>query len=83
MAVTNNRLLISESHDNLNRCIPYRGKPNQHDMYAFHASPHTHDVRFLRAVPVHDNLSQATNSVGRALLLLRKNAPDTTPSPAE
>jgi hypothetical protein len=33
MANTNKRLLISESHDDLNRCTPCRGKPNQHDAY--------------------------------------------------
>jgi hypothetical protein len=30
MTVTNKRLLISESHGDLNRCTPYRGKPDQH-----------------------------------------------------
>jgi hypothetical protein len=83
MAVTNKRLLISDSHGDLNRCTPCRGKPDQHNMYASHASTRTSGIRFLRAVPVRDNLSQATNSVGQTLLLLRKRASDTTPSPAE
>jgi hypothetical protein len=30
MTGTNKRLLISESHDNSNRCTPSRGKPDQH-----------------------------------------------------
>jgi hypothetical protein len=40
MAAMNKRLLIFESHGNLNRCTPCRGKPDQHDMYASHASHH-------------------------------------------
>jgi hypothetical protein len=83
MAATNKRLLISESHGDSNRCTPYRGKPDQHEMYASHASSRMPDVRFLWTVPVRSNLSKATNSVRRTLLLLRKRAPDTTPSPAE
>jgi hypothetical protein len=80
---TNKRLLISESHSDLNQCTHYRGKPDQHDTYASHASPRTAGIRFLRAVPIRGNVSQAINSVGRTLLLSRKMAPDTTPSPAE
>jgi hypothetical protein len=38
---TNKRLLISESRDDSNRCTPCRGKLNQHDTYASHASPRT------------------------------------------
>jgi hypothetical protein len=83
MAATNNRLLISESRGDSNRCTPCRGKFDQHDTYASHARPRMPGVRFLRTVPVRGNLSQATNSVGRTLLLLRKKAPNTTPSPAE
>jgi hypothetical protein len=56
---TNKRLLISESHSDLNRCTPYRGKPDQHATYASHFNPHTPDVRFLWAVSVRDNLSLA------------------------
>jgi hypothetical protein len=83
MAATNKRLLVSESRGDSNRCTLCRGKPDQHDTHAFHASPCTLSVRFLRAVSVHGNLSQAINSVGWTQLLLRKRAPDTTPSPAE
>jgi hypothetical protein len=83
MAAMNKRLLISESRSDSNRCTPYKGRPDQHDTYASHVSPRTPGVRFLRAVPVRGNLSQAINSVGRTLLLPRKRAPDTTPSPAE
>jgi hypothetical protein len=41
MAVMNKRLLISESCDDSNRCTPYKGKHDQHDTYASHASPRT------------------------------------------
>jgi hypothetical protein len=58
---TNKRLLISESHDNSNRCTPYRGKPDQHDTYASHTSPRTSGKRFLRAVPVHENRSRVVD----------------------
>jgi hypothetical protein len=34
MTATNNRLLISESRGDSNRCTPCRGKPDQHAMYA-------------------------------------------------
>jgi hypothetical protein len=30
MTATNNRLVISESHDDSNRCTPYRENPDQH-----------------------------------------------------
>jgi hypothetical protein len=46
--VMNKRLLISESHDNLNRCTPCRGKPDQHDTYVSYASPRTPGLCFLR-----------------------------------
>jgi hypothetical protein len=80
---TNKRLLISESRGDLNRCTPYKEKPDTHDMYASHASPRTSRIRFLWVVLVRGNLSQDINSVGRTLLLSRKRAPDTTPNPAE
>jgi hypothetical protein len=57
MTVTNKRLLISESHGDSNRGTLYMGKLDQRDVYAFHASPRTPDIRFLRTVPVHGNLS--------------------------
>jgi hypothetical protein len=59
MAAMNKRLLISESHGDLNRCTSCMEKPNQHDMYASHASPRTPDVCFLRAVHVHGNHSRS------------------------
>jgi hypothetical protein len=83
MEATNKRLLISKSRDDLNQCTDCRARPDQHDMYASHVSPRTPGVRFLWAVPIRGNLSQATNSVGRTLLLPRKRAPDTTPSLVE
>jgi hypothetical protein len=81
MAATNNWLLISESRGDSNRCTPCRGKPDQHDTYAFHASPRTPGVRFLRVVPIRDNLSRVTDRVERILLFLRKSAPDSTSQP--
>jgi hypothetical protein len=75
--VTNKQLLISESLGDLNRCTPWRGKPDTHDTYVSHASPHTSHLRFLQAIHVCDNFSLAINSVGRILLLLRKRDPDT------
>jgi hypothetical protein len=61
---TNKWLLISESRDDSNRCTPCRGKPDQHDTYASHVSPHIPGVHFLWAVPVCGSLSQAINNVG-------------------
>jgi hypothetical protein len=81
MAATNKRLLISESHSDSNQRTPCRGKPNQHDTYASHASPRTPDVRFLRVVHVCGNLLWVTDRVGRILLLPRKSAPDSTSQP--
>jgi hypothetical protein len=51
MAATNKQLLISESRGDLNWCTPCRGKPDQHNMYAFHASPRTPGVRFILLLP--------------------------------
>jgi hypothetical protein len=81
--VTNKRLLISESYGDSNQCTPYMGKPDTHDTYASHASPRTPHVCFLWVVHVRGNLSQAINSVGHTLLLLKKRALNTTPSPTE
>jgi hypothetical protein len=78
MAATNKRLLIFESRGDSNRCTTCRGKPDQHDTYAFHASPRTLGVCFLRVVPVCDNLLRVIERVGRILLLPRKSAPDST-----
>jgi hypothetical protein len=80
---TNKRLLIYESHGDSNRCTLCREKLDQQDTYASHASPRTPGVRSLRAILIRGNRSQAINSIGQILLLLRKRAPDTTPSPAE
>jgi hypothetical protein len=77
MAATNKRLLISRSRGNSNRCTLYRGKPDQHDTYASHASPRTLDVRFLWAVPVRGNLLRSHQQQWTDPLLLRKRAPDT------
>jgi hypothetical protein len=71
----NKRLLIFESHSNSNRCTPYRGKPDQHDTYAFHASLCTPDVRFLRVVPIRDNLSQVIDGVGQSHCSWEKGLP--------
>jgi hypothetical protein len=63
MTDTNNLLLISKSHNDLNRCTPYREKPDQHVTYASHGSPRMPRVHFLRAVPVRDNLSWVIDRV--------------------
>jgi hypothetical protein len=81
MAAMNKQLHISESHDDSNRCTPYRGKSDQYDMYASHASPRTSGVRFLQTVPIRGNLSRVVNRVGRILLILRKSVPDSTSQP--
>jgi hypothetical protein len=49
-----------------------KGKPDQHDTYASHASPHTPSVCFLWAVPVRDNLWRGADRFGQIPLLLRK-----------
>jgi hypothetical protein len=59
MIATNKRLLISESHGDLNRYTPCRGKTNQHVTYASHSSPRMPDVHFLQTFPIRDNLSLA------------------------
>jgi hypothetical protein len=62
MTATNKRLLIFESCGDSNRCTPCRGKPDQHNTYASHASPCTPGVRFLRVVPYvvtfHESLTE-------------------------
>jgi hypothetical protein len=63
MTTTNKWLLISESHGDLNRCTPCRGKPDQYDTYASHASPRMPGVRFLRTVSICGNLLWAVNRV--------------------
>jgi hypothetical protein len=81
--IMNNRLLVSESHGDSNRYIPCRGKPDQHDMYASHASPRTPGVYFLWAVSVRGNLSRVVDRFERIPLLPRKMTPDiihTTPA---
>jgi hypothetical protein len=72
MTVTNKRLLISESRGDSNQCTPCRGKPDQHDTYASHASARTPGVRFLRAVPVRGNLSRSLQQRWTEPLLPRK-----------
>jgi hypothetical protein len=76
MTSINKRLLIFESRGNSNRCIPCRGKPDQHDTYASHVSPRTPSVRFLRVVPVRGNLLRDNDRFGQIPPLLRKRAPD-------
>jgi hypothetical protein len=66
MTATYKRLLISENRDNLNRCTPSKGKPDQYDIYASHVSPRTSDVSFLRTVHVHDNLSPVPTELKHA-----------------
>jgi hypothetical protein len=66
MTTTNKQLLISESRSDSNRCTPCRGKLKQHATYASHSSPRTLGVRFLRAVPIHDNLSLTPTKLKQA-----------------
>jgi hypothetical protein len=66
MTATNKRLLISESHGDLNRCTSCRGKPDQHATYASHFSLRKPGVRFLWAVPVRDNLLLAPTKLKQA-----------------
>jgi hypothetical protein len=65
IAATNNRLLISEGHGDSNRCTPCRRKPDQHDMYASHASRRTPGVRFLRAVPYVTTFRESSTGLDR------------------
>jgi hypothetical protein len=67
MTVTNRQLLISDSRGNSNHCTPCRGKLKKHTMYASHSSPRTPSIRFLWAVPIHDNLSLAPTKSNRPL----------------
>jgi hypothetical protein len=57
MAAKNKRLLISENRADSNQCTPYKGKLDQHDTYASHASARMLGVRFLLVVPLRGNLS--------------------------
>jgi hypothetical protein len=70
-------ILISKSCGDSNRCTPCRGKPDQHDTYAFHTSPRTSGICFLWAVPVRGNLSRFIDRFGKIPLLPRKRVPDT------
>jgi hypothetical protein len=75
MTTTNKRLLISERRGDSNWCTPRRGKPDQYNMYAFHTSPRTPNVRFLRVVLVRGNLSQVINRVGQGHCFWEKGLP--------
>jgi hypothetical protein len=76
----NSYMKTAMSHDDLNRCTPYREKSDLHNTYSSRASLGMPHVCFLRAVHKCGNLSLAINSVGWTLLLLRKRAPDTISS---
>jgi hypothetical protein len=82
MAATNKRLLISESCDNPNRCTPYRGKLDQHDMYAF-SRQSTYARHTLPQFTYMATIRVVVNNVGQILLLLRISAPGATLSPTE
>jgi hypothetical protein len=79
----NKQLFISESRGDSNQCTPCREKLDTQDMNTSRISPHTTHVYFLWTVHLRGNLSLAITSVGRILLLPRKKALDTTPSPTE
>jgi hypothetical protein len=80
MATTRQAVTHIQSHGDSNRCIPCRGKPDTHDMYAFLASPCMSLIRFLRAVPVRDNLSWVINNVGQSHCSRENGTPDYIPS---
>jgi hypothetical protein len=63
MIATNKRLLISESRGDSNRSTPCRGKPNQHDMFASHATPRMPGIHLLQAVPVRGKLSYSHRQI--------------------
>jgi hypothetical protein len=63
MVARNKRLLIFKSRGDSNRRTPYRGKADQHDTYAFHASLRTLGVRFMWVVPIRGNLLRVINRV--------------------
>jgi hypothetical protein len=60
MAAMNKQLLLFESRAVSKLLLDGRGKPNQHDMYAFLASPRT----LLAGGPMCGNLSHRPNRVG-------------------
>jgi hypothetical protein len=71
------QLLISESHDISNRCIPCRGKPDTHDTYASRTIPRTLPTDSPHTwQPVILTHQSWTDS-----LLPRKSAPDSTSQP--
>jgi hypothetical protein len=77
MAVTNKRLLISESHGDSNQCTPNRRKFNQHDTYASHTTPRTLPVDGPRTwQPFMSHQQDWTDA-----MLLRKSAPNSTSQP--
>jgi hypothetical protein len=73
--VTNKRLLISEIHGDSNRCTPYRGKSDQHDTYASHASPRMPGIRVLWVVPVRGNFSRVIDKVEQGHCSREKGLP--------
>jgi hypothetical protein len=75
MAAMNKQLLIFENRGDSIRCTPYRGKPDQHDIYTSYSSWHTPDVGFLRTVPVRGNPSWVTDKVGQSHCSREKGLP--------
>jgi hypothetical protein len=73
--VTKKRLLISKSRGDSNRCIPCRGKSNQHDTYTSHAGPRMLVIHFLRAVPVCGNLPRVIDRIGQSYCSQQKGLP--------
>jgi hypothetical protein len=83
MTATNKRLLISESHDDSNRCTPCRGKPDQYDMYVSHVSPRTPGVRSMLPAggPYTWQPFTSRQQGWTDALLPRKSVPDSTSQP--
>jgi hypothetical protein len=60
-----------------------QGNPDTHNTYTFHASPCMPFVRFLRVIPVRDNLSRWLNRVGQIHCSREKVLPIPPLSPVE
>jgi hypothetical protein len=77
---TNKWLLISESHDDLNRCTSCRGKPDQHVICFLHSVRIRHSYHMYLVQSTYDNLLRRRQLSWIDPLLPRKGAPDITHS---
>jgi hypothetical protein len=89
MATTNKWLLMSESRGDSNRCTPCRGKPGQHDTYAWctlpTGGPHTwqpfmsHQQGWTDALLLRKSAPVSTSQSGR---VVRKTRLSSSPNTA-